>query len=46
MNTPLILVILAVAAVLLLLFFIRFYLKKNRQDLQKLRSALKDSKGE
>jgi hypothetical protein len=43
MNTPMILVILAAVAVLFLLFFIRMYLQKNRRDLQKLESELRDS---
>jgi uncharacterized integral membrane protein len=43
MNTPLILVILAAVAALLLLFLIRMYLQKNRRDLQKLESELRDS---
>jgi hypothetical protein len=43
MNTPVILVILAAVAALLLLFLIRMYLQKNRRDLQKLESELRDS---
>lgn len=43
MNTPVILVIVAVGALLLLAILLRFYLKKNRQDLEKLKSALKDA---
>jgi preprotein translocase subunit YajC len=45
MNTPLILVILIMIA-LLVVFLIRFYWKKNRQDLQKLKSELKKSNQE
>jgi hypothetical protein len=43
MNPPVILVILAVIALILLVLLMRFYLKKNRRDLQKLKSELKDS---
>ena len=42
MSTPVIL-ILAVIFLILLVFLIRFYLKKNLQDLKKLESELKDS---
>jgi hypothetical protein len=42
MNPPLVLVILAVIALLLLLLLIRFYLKKNRKDLQKLKAELNE----
>jgi hypothetical protein len=42
MNPPVILVILAVIALVFLLLLIRFYLKKNRKDLQKLKSELND----
>jgi hypothetical protein len=43
MNIPIIWVILAVVALFLLLFLLRFYVRKNRQDLQNLKSELKDS---
>jgi hypothetical protein len=42
MNPPVILVVLAVIALILLLLLIRFYLKKNRKDLQKLESELNE----
>jgi hypothetical protein len=43
MNTPAILLILAALFLILLVFLIRWYLKKNLQDLKKLESELKDS---
>lgn len=43
MNIPIIWVILGVVALFLLLFLLRFYIRKNRQDLQNLESELKDS---
>jgi hypothetical protein len=46
MNTPVLLVILAAIAVILLLVLLRFYLQRNRRDLQKLKSELKDSNKE
>ncbi len=42
MSPPVILVLLAVIALILLVFLIRFYLKKNRKDLEKLESELND----
>ena len=43
MYTPVLLVILAGIALVLLFVLLRFYLQKNRRDLQKLKSELKDS---